>query len=57
MKDRIEQLRIDKAMEDQRSRELVNLLRMVQVRNCALVGVPLHRLDRELEEIQNEKAL
>ena len=57
MKDGIEQLRIDKAIEEQRSRELVTLLRMVQVRNYALAGVPLHRLDRELEEIQNEKAL
>lgn len=57
MKDGREQLKIDKAIEEQRSQELLNLLRMVHVRNYALYGVPLTRLGRELEEIQNEKAL
>ena len=55
MTDELERLRIDKDIEEQRSRELVALLRMVQVRNYALAGVSINRLDRELEEIQHDK--
>ena len=51
----LEQLRLDKAIEEQRGKTLLDLLRMVQIRNYDLVGVSRNRLDRELEEIQHEK--
>jgi len=57
MKDNLDQLRIDKAIEEERSRELIGFLRLVHVRNCDLLGVPYNRLDRELEEIQHGKEL
>ena len=56
MKDGLDKLRIDKAIEDQKAQELVRFFRMVHVRNCVLCGVPITRLDRELEEILHGKA-
>lgn len=51
----LERMSLNKAIENQRAKELMQLLRMVQVRNCILSGVPVDRLDRDLEEILHEK--
>ena len=53
--DGLEKLRLDKAIEEQRGKTLLDLLRMVEDRNYDLVGVPRNLIDRELEEILHHK--